>query len=243
MSHYRDDGFAGPFTAISPAEMAPLRERVVREVIGEGAHQLSRDALQCRHLDDHLTYVLCTLPEILRRASVLYGPDLVLWRSHFWCKQPGDDAVAWHQDLTHWPLDPVVNLTAWLALDPATKENACVRLIPGSNHTVYPTGELNGDPLTDGIRNDCVDEAEAVYMELAPGEFFLFDEKLVHGSQANTSNARRLGLAIRLTKPTVRVDHSQLLDGNHRNIVVLGEDRVGINRNQDAPRPAAVETA
>jgi non-haem Fe2+, alpha-ketoglutarate-dependent halogenase len=234
---YRDNGFAGPFTAMSPAEMAPLRERVVDEVIGKNAHQLSRDALQCRHLDNHLTYLLCTLPEILKRVSALYGPDIVLWRSHFWCKQPGDGAVAWHQDLTHWPLEPVINVTAWLALDPATKENACVRLVPGSNHTVHPTQDLTGDPLADSVRPECVDEAQAVYMELAAGEFFLFDEKLLHGSAANTSSSRRLGLAVRLTVPTVKVNHSQLLDGRHRNIVVLGEDRVGFNRNQAPPGP------
>lgn len=220
--------------------METWREHIVRAVIGEDAHQRSRDALQCRHLDDPLVYTLCTLPEILRQVSALYGPDLVLWRSHFWCKQPGDDAVAWHQDLTHWPLEPVVNVTAWLALDPATKKNACVRLLPGSNDRVYPTGELTGDPLTDGIQPELIEEDDTLYMELEPGQFFLFDEKLVHGSSANVSSSRRLGLAIRLTLPSVRVDHSQLLNGRHRNVVVLGEDRYGLNLNQ---APPTVETA
>lgn len=220
--------------------MSVWRERVVRDVIGEDAHQLSGDALQCRHLDDPLVYTMCTLPEILGAVSDLYGPNIVLWRSHLWCKQPGDGAVAWHQDLTHWPLDPVTNVTAWLALDPATRENACVRLLPGSNDTVYPTEELTGDPLGDSVRLDCIDEDDAVYMELEPGQFFLFDEKLVHGSGANVSSLRRLGLAIRMTLPSVRVDHSRLLGGRHRNIVVLGEDRYGLNLNQEPPTaPAA----
>lgn len=238
VEEYSEKGFVGPFAAISPTRMETLREQVVRDVIGLGAHQLSADSLQCRHLDDPVVYGLCTLPEILDRVSALYGPDILLWRSHFWCKQPGDGAVAWHQDLTHWPLDPVINVTAWLAIDPATRENACLRVIPGSNARVYPTEPQTGDPLTDSVRADCIEQNRIVHMELRPGEFFLFDEKLVHGSAANYSSFRRLGLAIRMTVPTVRVDHSRLLGGRHRNIVVRGRDEIGLNLNQEPPAPA-----
>jgi ectoine hydroxylase-related dioxygenase (phytanoyl-CoA dioxygenase family) len=234
-SEFQEQGFAGPFTAMTPQEMAQITDRVVADVLGVDAHQRSADVLQCRHLDDPLTYRLCTLPAILNRVALLHGDDLVLWRSHYWCKQPGDAPVAWHQDLTHWPLQPVVNVTAWLALDRATPDNACVRLIPGSHTRAYPTSSLTGDPLTDSVNPEWVEENRAIHMELAPGQFFLFNEKLLHGSEANTSDSRRLGLAIRLTVPTVRVDHSQLLRGRHRNIVVRGADHVGLNLMQAPP--------
>jgi len=96
-----------------------------------------------------------------------------------------------------------------------------VRLIPGSHDRVYPTSQPTGDPLTDSVEPDLIDEAGAIDMELAPGEFFLFNEKLLHCSGANRSTTRRLGLAIRLTIPAVRVDHAQLLGGRHRNMAFL----------------------
>jgi ectoine hydroxylase-related dioxygenase (phytanoyl-CoA dioxygenase family) len=91
------------------------------------------------------------------------------------------------------------------------------------------------DPVTDSVVPEVVDEARAVDVQLAPGEFFLFSERLLHGSRENRTSQTRLGLTIRLIRPSVRVDHSRLLAGAHRCILVRGEDRHRVNRLQAPP--------
>jgi len=54
-----------------------------------------------------------------------WGPDVIAWGSHFFCKQPHDPRkVAWHQDASYWPLTPARTVTVWLAIDDADIANA-----------------------------------------------------------------------------------------------------------------------
>ena len=62
----------------------------------------------------------------------------------------------------------------------------------------------------------------------------LFNEKTLHHSEMNRSNKRRLGLAVRVTLPTVKVDHTQLVPG-HRVIQLGGEDRHNLNLVMQPP--------
>jgi ectoine hydroxylase-related dioxygenase (phytanoyl-CoA dioxygenase family) len=164
--------------------------------------------------------------------AAIYGPDLVIWRSHFFCKEPGGKEIPWHQDLNYWPLEPVVNITAWVAIDPATRANSCVQFIPGSHQRAVPhvpspaDGRMEFGQMADPAH---VDTSRAIDMELRPGEFVLFNEKTLHHSEPNRSQQRRLGLAVRVTIPIVKVDHDQLFPG-HCCILLRGEDRLQLNR-------------
>ena len=66
-------------------------------------------------------------------------------------------------------------------------------------------------------------------MKMKAGQFFLFTERMLHYSAANTSDCRRLGLAIRITIPIVRCYKRYHLH------LVRGEDRMGFNVYGDAP--------
>ena len=73
---------------------------------------------------------------------------------------------------------------------------------------------------------------------LKPGEFFLFNEKLLHHSEPNRSNRRRLGMSVRLTIPIVRIQHDILpLHPGHAAILARGEDYMGWTRLM--PRPTS----
>ena len=73
-------------------------------------------------------------------------------------------------------------------------------------------------------------------MELMPGEFFLFSERLLHGSSRNASQKRRLGISVRVTLPMVHVfqDVSPLHEG-HTAILARGKDVMGFNRCAGRP--------
>ena len=208
------NGFAGPFRAFSEEQMAAIAETIERSVLGSEGPAPGQP-VQSRHLDSSDVLALCTRQEIVERIAAVLGPEIVLWRSNFFPKTPGAAELQWHRDAPHWGsiLQPMINVSAWLAIDPSTQMNGCVSAIPGSHRRKYASaGEDDKFVIVDA------DEAnEAIPMELAPGEFFVFNQDLVHSSSANVSQARRLGLAIRYTLPSVVVDHDAIFPG-HRSI-------------------------
>lgn len=234
VEQFRVDGYLGPFEMCSPDEMARISERLDAEVFSadppprQGVHQ-------SRHLDSRLVYDLCAHPEVVGRMAAIYGPDLLLWRSHFFLKEPGAVEVPWHQDTNYWPLEPPLNISAWVAIDDATVENSCVNVIPGSHRSVVPhVPSAEGMLFAEMADTEYIDTTAAVAMELRAGQFFLFNERAVHQSEPNRSNRRRLGLAVRVTTPIVRVDHRRLFPG-HKVIVISGEDRLGFSGVTDPP--------
>ena len=72
-------------------------------------------------------------------AEVFVGPDVALFASHYISKPPHSGRpVLWHQDAGYWPLDPMEVITLWLAVDPSTTANGCLRVVPGSHrHGVH----------------------------------------------------------------------------------------------------------
>ena len=231
---FRDNGYLGPFTLCSPEEMAEIRVELDR-ILGEGAKVISEQSpAHNRHLDCRLVHDLASHPAIVQRMASIVGPDLFLWRTHFWVKEPGGAEIPWHQDYNYWPLEPAVILSAWIAIDEARLDNSAVQIIPGSHRTILPhvpspQGMAFGE-MADPSR---VDTSKAVDMVLKPGEFFLFNERTLHHSFKNTSTDRRLGLASRVIPGIVNVLR---YDGDrHRLVKISGEDRLGFNQLCDPP--------
>lgn len=237
ISRFHTEGYLGPYAICTPEEMALFRRRIEQEVLTtDGLNPKNR--LQSRHQDNALVYQLCTHEAILKRMQQLYGPDLLLWASYFFNKEPGGSEIPWHQDLNYWPLEPVVNISAWLAIDPVTVENSCVQVIPGSHKRVVPhIPSSDGMAFSEMADPTYVDLHNVVNMELAPGEFFLFNEKLLHHSDSNRSQNRRMGLSMRVTVPFVKIDHDQSppLHAGHKAILISGNDPLKFNRLMTPP--------
>jgi ectoine hydroxylase-related dioxygenase (phytanoyl-CoA dioxygenase family) len=230
---FNDQGYLGPFTMCSPEEMDVYRKQV-DEVLATD-NPLPTTNMQARHLDKKVVYDLCTHPAIIDRMAGILGEDLVLWRSNLWNKEPGGKEVPWHQDVNFWPIEPPINISAWLAIDEAVVENSCVQLIPGSHRKVVPHKKHDGTKsLGEEADPQYFDSSKAIPMELKPGQFFLFTERTLHYSTPNISNRRRLGLAVRVTVPFVKVYHEEMYEG-HRNILIRGTDRFGLNQMTTPP--------
>jgi hypothetical protein len=229
---FHDEGYLGPLTGFTSGEMAALRARIEREVLTTTGPNPAL-VTHSRHLDHRVVYDMCSHPALVEAVVSIYGPDIVLWSSNFWIKEPRTGKeVPWHQDINYWPLDPPINITAWIALDEVTTENSCVRIIPGSHKNALPHLPTAGKFLGEEVDPNFIDESRAVDMELRPGEFFLFSERLLHHSFPNTSDKRRMGLSVRMTLPCVKVYHEQSppLFSGHANVMLCGEDRFGLNR-------------
>ena len=234
VAFFNANGYVGPFTLCPSEEMAVLRERIDREVLASNPPHNIRE--QSRHLDCRIVYDLCSHPAIVDRMIAILGPDLVLWRSNFFTKEPGGLEIPWHQDFGFWPIDPAINVSAWLAIDEATPENSCVQIIPGSHKEQYPLVKaLPGMLFNQMTDPSYVDLDKCLDMPLKPGEFFLFNECTLHHSNANRSSKRRMGLAVRMTVPRVRIDHDAIFAG-HRAIQLCGCDEFRINRMTSPPQ-------
>ena len=186
-----------------------------------------------RHHDSRLLYDIATRPELVDRITSIVGDDLLLWRTMFFNKSPGAPPIPWHQDYDNWPVEPYMVMSAWIAIDPATTSNGCVEVIPGSHRSFIPLVE-SPDDASYGFDNMAdpsrFDASDACPMQLQPGQFFIFNERLLHRSAANTSGARRLGLAVRFILPLVRI-----LDPGDSAILVSGQDLFGYNRLTEPP--------
>ena len=231
---FRLDGYLGRFALCSPEEMRIIRERIDRDVHPERA-----GARGSRHLDARLVYDLCAHPAIVGRIAGILGPDLMIWNSNFWMKEPGQMEFPYHQDGANWPLVPLITVSAWIAIDETTVENGCVHVIPGSQGIIVPRIPPRSASEPGGADPSYVDTARAVPMELRPGEFFLWSECTLHGSPPNYSQTRRLGLCVRMTVPFVKVDYGRLgylaTSAKSGCVMVSGTDKFGINLMRCSP--------
>jgi non-heme Fe2+,alpha-ketoglutarate-dependent halogenase len=148
-------------------------------------------------------------PAIVDAVEDILGPNLLVWSSSFFIKEARDPSyVSWHQDSTYWGLSHPDVVTAWVALSVSIVENGCMRVIPGSHlkHQLpHQDTYAENNLLTRGQEVMVeVDAADAVDLELQPGEFSLHHVRLVHGSDPNNAGYRRIGYAIRYIPAYVR---------------------------------------
>ncbi|MBL8696905.1 MAG: phytanoyl-CoA dioxygenase family protein [Alphaproteobacteria bacterium] len=140
--------------------------------------------------------------EIVELVADAIGEDIILWGCQVFCKPGGDGLeTPWHQDGHYWPIRPLATCTVWLALDPSTRANGCLRVIPGSHAArelySHMTENRTDVVLTAKIDDPAFDEGKAVDIELEPGQMSLHDVYMIHGANANRSPQRRAGVAIR----------------------------------------------
>jgi ectoine hydroxylase-related dioxygenase (phytanoyl-CoA dioxygenase family) len=238
LAAYRRDGFHRGARVGSVREMDRIRERI-DACLAEPIVAAHPDVH--RHLDNRTVYDICAHPEIVDRVASILGPDLVVWHSRVFHKRHDEPPIPWHQDGMYWSLEPLVSVSAWIAIDAAERANACVEVIPGSHlrrlpHVRTSTAGRFGhqaDP-------DHVDASTAVAIELEPGEFFLFDTWVLHSSMANTSGRRRTALSVRYTTPDVTVAANTLSPSvpGYGVQLVRGQLRASRNRVASPPEPS-----
>jgi non-heme Fe2+,alpha-ketoglutarate-dependent halogenase len=233
---FNRNGYLAGIRIFTPDEIADLRayfDELLARTIAAGGDSYS---ISTAHLRFGRVYDVLTNQRIVACVKDLLGNDVVAWGSHFFCKMPGDGKrVSWHQDSSYWPLTPSMAVTAWLAIDDASVENACMRYIPGTHRLGHLTYKLSENDEAN-VLNQTVEGAESfgqpVNVELKAGEISIHSDLLLHGSEANQSNRRRCGLTLRYCPSVVRAG----LGWNEKGVVVSGQDPSGHWANP--PRPS-----
>lgn len=128
----------------------------------------------------------------------VYGEDagVGIFRAMFMNKPAGKGTfLPWHQDRwTHLDRDPL--LTVWTALDPATRENGCVQVIPRSHRygLINPT-HSSGFLSKAQAAAICTDD-RIVHVELKQGEVVILHNYLLHASDINRSKQSRRAFSV-----------------------------------------------
>ena len=208
IARYDTDGYLCPLPAIPATEAQRLRARLeARERVAGGPF---RGHLRHKvHLLFTWANALVRHRAVLDAVEDLIGPDILCWTTNFFIKEARDPAfVSWHQDATYWGLEPHDVVTAWVALSDAPVASGAMKFLPGSHRRdlLAHVDTFHKDNLLTRGQEIAVtvDEREAVDVPLAAGEMSLHHVKLVHGSKPNTTDDRRIGLAIRYIPTYVR---------------------------------------
>lgn len=225
VEEFHEQGFAVVRGLFSPARMLEVQaetRRIYREGLKHHAsyrdHNLYFDILPEAHngtryvLQAHWFSWISPFFEAFRRdlayldlLEPLLGRDIKQIAQQIHWKPPGAGLTGFrlHQDLRFRPKDTQAAIawqdyiTTGLAIDPATKKNGCLRVIPGSHKLGYLGLSDEGGALMKGLTAESeleavgLDPSTIVDIELEPGDLVMWSLLTVHGSRPNASDHDR----------------------------------------------------
>lgn len=231
VTQWKQDGFLSPFPLLDAQELAACRQGVERYETWLGA-PINADQ---NHKWRSMPYLLMPWaaelardPRILDKVEDLIGPDILIFTSTFFIKEPHSPTIAaWHQDSTYYGLAPKEEVTVWVALTQASEAAGCMealsfrgrpRQLSHVSRVVENSVNRAGQVITEPL-----DEGAPVPMPLEPGWFSMHHGLCPHRSGPNTSSHRRIGLGLNYiptrTRPSGSIRQAALL--------VRGTDRYG----------------
>jgi hypothetical protein len=251
VAHYQRDGYLIPAYRLEPDLLRDLQHalaQLIRDNPGVrpeklvSAHVEGDNGEGVKGVKKFLD--LAMHAPILDMVEQLIGPDIILWGCHVFSKPAGDGfETPWHQDGHYWPIRPLATCTVWVALEPSTCDNGCLRVIPQSHAHQQLHAHLHEDRndlvLNQRMADGTYDESKAVDLELYPGQMSMHDVYMIHGAKANRSPQSRTGVALRYMPATSLFDRQlKPVDGKTgipvsfatRPLWLLrGQDRTGRN--------------
>ncbi len=144
-------------------------------------------------------------PKLIQVVQNLIGTDLLLFRSTLMFKPAfHGSSHGLHQDSAYWPMEPPNLITVSIALNDATPENGCFKVIPRSH--LWGMQEWGGIARQqDAALTDKPEVAkQQMDVPLTAGSALFFHSLMVHGSGPNTSPNPRNTALYAYFSPNVR---------------------------------------
>lgn len=232
------NGFLYPLPALSPQEITTCLAGLERLETELGCAVADADVKWRSHAYAHSPWFndLIRHPRILDAVEDVIGPDILVWTSTFFIKEPGSKTfAAWHQDGAFFGLEPNEQVCAWVALTDAGREAGCMEMLSakGAPRLLHHAamGLANSINRAGQTIVADFDKRNPTAMALKAGEFSLHHELAVHRSAPNRAGHRRIGIGLNYLPPHVRVNGPVRLKA----MLVRGEDRFGNFDLIDAP--------
>ncbi len=236
---YETDGYLPGRPLLDAAETAEYRagcERHCGPVTLDGARRQASNRVK-PYLLFPWAAALVRHPRILDCVADLIGPDILVFHTTVWLKEPQSETfVPWHQDATYFGLAPFEHVTAWVALTDSTPENGCVQILPRSHTTGQRPHFDQPDPKAMLSRGqtlaDAIDDSDAVDLAFPAGSVSFHHTLAFHRSGINRTAGRRIGIGISYIPTWVRHVGPTRLSAT----LVRGEDTYGHFDHEPAPQ-------
>ncbi len=239
VAQYQRDGFLFPVDCLTPEEVRYFRGRLeeFERAQGDTFGKLPNLVRSKSHLLFTWMDELVRHPKVLDAVESLIGPNILIYHLTSWLKEPGEPShVSWHQDGTYFGLEPYEQITAWIALTDATPEMGCIKIIPGSQvigQRPHKDTATQGNLLSRGQTIDHkLDYTNYVMMPLKAGQISLHHTHIVHASDPNRSEQRRIGIGVSYIPPQCHLVNDMRVTA----ALVRGRDEYG--HFDLEPRPA-----
>ena len=232
VASYHQEGYLIYRDPVLPGEKFAGLKACFEEILANLPDGFSPEAMDVPHFAYPQLYEWLFADEVLDLVEPILGEDIALFSSHFISK-PGytGKRVPWHEDSAYWRnyMQPMEVVTVWLAIDPSTRENGCMQVIPRTQLNGYSTYEpvdKERNVFDTEIIRPQRDDSRAVAIELQPNQASLHDGKLQHFSEANTSPLRRCGYTMRYISTRTRINEEKI--GSFQKIFLArGQDHAG----------------
>ena len=199
IEQYHDEGFISPIRVISEAKALSIKSQL-EEVESQFPEEINAESRNNLHLCFEFLDALAHNPIIVDAMEDLIGPDIALWATVMFIKEPSSKHyVSWHQDATYMGMNSTDFPTPWIALSPSNLETGCMTMISGSHKQEIHRHEdtfAEHNILTRGQAIPDVDKSKGVNLILEPGEMSIHNGAIIHGSKPNKSQQRRVGFSL-----------------------------------------------
>jgi len=195
--------FANVLSSAMLAQLRVVTDRVLAGQTDEDRAQRRSQGSMFTTMTDPLFADLITAPAALGALVSLRFPHPCFSDGYIISKPPHSPQLFWHYDWFAWddpvsfgPLPPQVFLMYYLT--DTTRENGCLRVIPGSHLHHTPVHDLLLTPhsqelsTAENLDNPAFQEQEGeVDVPVRAGNLLIGDARLLHASHANGTDTRR----------------------------------------------------
>lgn len=230
VDRYRYDGFLFPCPALAPAEVGEALAGLARLEAWLGTPLTKADMKWRSATYTYLDWAnrLVRNPAVLDIVEDVIGPNILVYTSTFFIKEPGSPTfAAWHQDSTYFGLTPHDHVTAWIALTEAGSQAGCMDVLSarGKPRQMHHKALKLANSINGGGQSivEPVDETGAVAMELSSGSLSLHHTLCAHRSAPNQAAHRRIGYGVSYIPTHCRMTGTYRMPA----MLVRGEDKYG----------------
>ncbi len=234
LKQYRDEGFVSPIDIFSKNRARDIRNEI--EFIEKKIpHELEKSGRYNAHLISPLLDEVTHDSKILDAVQSIIGENILVCGTTLFIKNPNEKGfVSYHQDAKYIGLEPLNWVTAWVAITDSNEQNGCMRMWSGSHKDNLKEHDQmfnEGNLLTRGQTVSNVPRKKTIPLILKAGQMSLHHPTVVHGSDLNQSNDRRIGFVI---QSYIGTNVKQILG---KNSVQLARGIDEFNNHQKIGRP------
>ena len=237
LKQYNDEGFVSPIDVFSKDKANEIRKEIeLIEQMMPG--ELNKSGRYNSHLISPLLDEVTHNSKILDAVQSVIGENILVCGTTLFIKNPNEKGfVSYHQDAKYIGLKPYNWVTAWVAITDSNENNGCMRMWSGSHKKDLKDHDQmfnEGNLLTKGQTVNDVPTNQTIPLILKAGQISLHHPTVVHGSDLNKSNDRRIGFVI---QSYIGTDVKQVLG---KNSVQLARGIDEFNYHKSISRPKSL---